>query len=240
MPLKVALVKDNIRGNGALAPRLVRQGKVDFPFFLRFMEKTTGRSGPDLRAAFDTLSDALLFFLREGNEVRTPLGVFAPGMRSRPRDPEAGDSSQWPTIDSESIGINFRPDSAFLKRIRRAISIDMVEAPELIPPSILRVENMNCDRSVGEGSPGQILHIWGRRLSFSRMDPEQGVFFVSAAPEAKATRMSVYSRNGSNNVDGKIPDLSPGAYSIEIRTRPKGKGVRVGKYAAMIRIFQAE
>jgi hypothetical protein len=46
--------------------------------------------------------------------------------------------------------------------------------------------------------------------------------------------MVVYSRMGSNIVDGKITQVAPGNYRLEVRTRPTGKDIRVGVYDGVI------
>jgi Domain of unknown function (DUF4469) with IG-like fold len=93
---------------------------------------------------------------------------------------------------------------------------------------------MSIAHAVGSGSSGQILHIIGNRLVFDKGDQEQGVFLIAASADGAAMRLVVYSRMGSNIVDGKIPQVVPGNYKVEVRTRPTGKDIRVGVYDGVI------
>jgi len=236
MSIKVALVRDNIRGKGFYAPHMLRQDMTDFSRLIQLMEVTTGLSGTDLRSVFQLFSEALIFHLKQGGSVQTPLGIFSLGLRSRPRNSSQDDPDRWQDIDADDIGLIFRADRQLLKSIRSTISIDKVDAPALNLPVIRSVENVELGMLRDEGSPGQVFHIRGSRLGFSASDPDLGVFFVGTAPEAEATRMNLYIHRGSSIVDGMIPELAPGAHSLEIRTRPTSGEIRIGIYPGTIKI----
>jgi hypothetical protein len=72
--IKVALVRNNIRKDGKLAPRVVQRDKVGFDKLLEYMDTSTGLSASDLRSVFLQFAEALAFFLTEGSEVQTPIG----------------------------------------------------------------------------------------------------------------------------------------------------------------------
>ena len=237
MAVSVALIKDPIRKSGALMPRVVQRSKVDFDKLLNFMRRETGLSETDLRSVFLHFAEALVFYLPDGSEVVTPMGAFKLNMHSRASAGGAAVSPLDRKISADDMRIQLRADRALLDRIRIDAAVTLVDTPAVLGPAVIRVENADLAGAVGSGSPGQILHIFGSRLSFDSGDQEQGVFLLSA-PEAPAmvTRIMVYSRLGTNIVDGKIPPLAAGEYSLEVRTRPTGKDIRVGSYDGVIAI----
>ena len=235
MPLKVALVRDNIRKDGTLVPRVVHRYKVGFDMLLGYMDRTTGLSATDLRSVFLQFAEALAFFLVDGSEVQTPIGalklsVHYPGIEGNK------DSDRGQKISKDDIRLQIRGNRSFLKRLRRESCIEAVDEPSPLIPAIKLVENADIHGAIDSGSVAQILHVTGSRLRFAWDDEEQGVFFIPALASAAATRMAVYCHIGSNIVDGKIPDLHAGEYRLEVRTRPSGRAIRVGRYERIIAI----
>jgi hypothetical protein len=231
------LVKNTIRKDGPLVPRVVQRSKVDFDKLLSFMARTTGLSEQDLRSVFLQFSESLIFYLPDGSEVTTPVGTFKLNMHCRPPATGLALAPQDRKLSSDDLRIQLRADRSLLDRIRAAAAVTLVDAPALQGPVVTRVENADLAGTLGSGSPGQILHILGNRLSFDSEDQEQGVFLVSASEApAMATRIMVYSRIGSSIVDGKIPALAAGNYCLEVRTRPTDRDIRVGTYDGVIAI----
>jgi hypothetical protein len=164
------------------------------------------------------------------------MGAFKLNMHSRAPAGGVAVSPQDRKISADDMRIQLRADRSLLDRIRLDAAINLVDAPAILTPSVTRVENADLAGVVGSGTSGQILHILGSRLSFDKDDQEQGVFLVDASTPAVATRIDVYSRMGTNIVDGKIPVLAPGNYTLEVRTRPTAKDIRVGAYDGVIAI----
>ena len=75
------MVRNTIRKDGKLAPRVVQQDKVGFDKLLEYMDRTTGLSTSDLRSVFLQFAEALAFFLTEGSEVLTPIGAIKLSVR---------------------------------------------------------------------------------------------------------------------------------------------------------------
>jgi hypothetical protein len=237
MAVSVALVKNTINKDGPLVPRVVQRSKVGFDKLLNFMRRETGLSETDLRSVFLHFAESLVFYLPEGSEVVSPLGTFKLNVHCRPDATGLAQPLQDRKLSSGDLRIQLRADRSLLDRIRAASAVSLVVAPDLQRPVVTRVENANLAGALNSGSPGQILHILGNRLSFDSEDQEQGIFLVSA-PEAPAmaTRIMVYSRIGSSIVDGQIPELAAGDYRLEVRTRPTDTGIRVGTYDGVIAI----
>lgn len=234
MAVQIALVKDGIRKAGARSPRIVQKNKVDFDTLLGFMDKLTGLSQSDLRSVFLQFAEALVFYFPSNSEVQTPVGTFSLGVKYPPIAAGNPSDPQSRKITADNLKIKLRADHSLLERIRFGAAVSLVDAPAIQTPVVTRVANVNLDGAVGSGSVGQFLHIQGSRLSFDKADPEQGVFFVSSDPVPVATRMTVYSRQGTTTVDGMIPDLAPGDYGIQVRTRPTATDIRVGPYDGTI------
>ncbi len=236
MAIKVALVQDNIRKDGTLVPRVVQRYKVKFDKLLRYMDRATGLSESDLRSVFLQFAEALAFFLIDGSEVQTPIGAIKlsahyPGIES-----EGPGSTRGQKISKDDLRLHIRGDRSFLDRLRLGSSIQVVDGPPPLIPAISLVQNADIHGSIDSGSAAEILHITGSRLRFAWDDTELGVFFLSASASIAETRMAVYSHIGSNIVDGKIPDLEAGEYRLEVRTRPSGRAIRIGKYGNVIAI----
>lgn len=236
MAIKVALVRDNIRNDGTLVPRVVQRPKVEFDKLLGYMDKATGLSESDLRSVFLQFTEALAFFLIEGSEVQTPIGALKLSVHNPDIEGESSGQNRDQKIREDDMRLQIRGSRSFLKRLQLGSSIELVDAPPPLVPAIVRVENADIHESLDSGSTGQILHVTGNRLRFARGDTEQGIFFIPASASAVATRMSIYSHIGSNIVDGKIPDIEAGEYRLEVRTRPGGKAIRVGQYCRMIAV----
>jgi hypothetical protein len=222
MAIKVALVKDNIRKDGTLVPRVVQRNKVDFAKLLSYMDTTTGLSESDLRSVFLQFAEALAFFLPDGSEVQTPIGALKL-------------SVHYHGVEDD-MRLQIRGDRSFMARLRLGSAIEVIDAPAPLVPTIRLAEDADIHGSVDSGAAGHILHVTGSRLRFAWNDVEQGVFFISASASSPVTRMAVYSHIGSNMVDGKIPDLESGEYRLEVRTRPSGKDIRTGQYGRTITV----
>jgi hypothetical protein len=222
MAIKVALVKNNLRKDGTLVPRVVQRNKVGFDKLLSYMDMSTGLSESDLRSVFLQFAEALAFFLTDGSEVQTPIGAIKLSVHYHGSE--------------DDMRLQIRGDRSFLARLQLGAAIEVIDAPTPLAPAILLVENADSRGSVDSGSAGHILHVTGSRLRFARDDAAQGLFFISVSAPSRATRMAVYSHIGSNIVDGKIPDLESGEYRLEIRTHPSGKDIRAGHYGRTITI----
>jgi hypothetical protein len=235
MAVRVALVKDSIRKDGAVFARVVQRNKVDFDTLLSFMDKTTGLSENDIRSVFLQFAEALVFYIPDGTEVQTPIGTFKLNMHYKGATEDEALAPQDRKYSADDMRIQLRADRGLLERIRIKSSVSVVDTPVILTPALTSVTNADLDGTSGSGSPGQILHIQGSRLSFDKADKEQGVFLIHSGSSA-ATRLTVYSRIGSSIVDGKIPELEAGQYGLEVRTRPTDKDIRVGTYDGVIAI----
>ena len=220
MALHVTLVPDSLKGEGALRPRVVQTDTVDMDTLLRYMATDTALEETDMRAAVSRLSEALVFYLTRGERVKTPLGTFHLSARGTYPD------GATPRVETRNLGINFRPSSALLHSLRTSTKIVMEGPLGRQLPSVTTVANVELEGVVNQGKAGQIIKIYGKRLSFDPHDEELGIFLV--AEDGREHRMVVYSHTGSARVDFKLAEVPPGAYTLEVRTRPTNRDVWVG------------
>ena len=220
MALHVTLVKDALKGEGALRPRVVQTDIVDMDLLMHYMANGTALEPADMRAAISRFNEALVFYLGQGGKVATPIGTFHLSARGTYIDGET------PRVETRNLGINFCPASELLHSLRYSTKIVMEGGMGRQLPSIVSVTNVEVDGQVNTGRAGQMVNIQGSRLSFNRKDEETGVFLM--AEDGTEHRMEVYSRAGSSQVDFKIAKVPVGAYTLEVRTRPTDRDVWVG------------
>jgi len=230
MAVKVAFVENPLGQGGKVMARVVRGSVVSFDTLLTYMAKDTALECNDMRAMFQQLVEALLFYLPQGGSVATPLGIFRLNIRSR----SAGTNGDR-TVDQTGLHLSIKVDPGLHGKLKLACSLETIETPPVQTPRILEVHNIDTGNGVSEFASGHIMHIDGSRLSFDHTDDELGVFLVGADGEA-AVRCTVYSRIGSSNIDCKIPEVPNGTYLLEVRTRPTQREIRTGYFKEPLNI----
>lgn len=220
MALEVTLVRDSLKDDGSLRPRVVQSDRVTMDELLDYMATDTALEATDMRAGLSRLSEALLFYLGRGERVNTPIGSFGVSARGTYVDGET------PRVETRNIGINFRPDPALLASLREHTRIVMRDNPGPLRPVIQSVMNADDSSQGAKAKPGHIMMLRGTRLGFDETDDSQGVFFV--AEDGSATRASVYSRTGSTHIDCKLPELPAASYTVEVRARSGGGDTLTG------------
>ena len=220
MALHVTLVRDSLKGEGALRPRIVQPDTVDMDSLLHYMATDTALEETDMRAAVSRFRQALLFYLMRGEKVATPFGTFYLSARGTYLDGET------PRVETRNLGVNFRPAPGLLNDLRTSTKVVMDGTAGRKLPSVTSVINMEVPGVTNEGKAGQIIKMQGNRMSFDPNDEEVGVFLV--ANDGVEHRMLVYSRTGSSQVDFKVAKVPVGTYTLEIRTRPTDRDVWVG------------
>lgn len=241
MALKVTLVPNTIQQDGSMVPRVVHRDFVSFSEVVDEMAKTTGLSRDDLRLAASKMWQTIADLLAKGYRVETEFGSFVVNVkRSKWGDTDTnGNNGDGETngndnangrdrrIDASGIHISFRANPDYLDQIRDKTRLDVITRPSFALPQIDHVENQHRPNTFNTGAPGELINIEGGRLSFQPHDTETGVFFINA-DGTQETRCEVYGRTGSKFTLFLVPELDPGEYKLEVRTRPSTKDVRVG------------
>ena len=220
MALHVTLVRDTLKNDGSLKPRVVQTDTANMDSVLGYMATDTALEETDMRAAVSRFHQALLFYLARGEKVATPFGTFLLSARGTYVDGET------PRVETRNLGINFRPSPGLLNDLRTSAKIVVEGTSGRKLPSVTSVINVEAPEQINEGKAGHLLKIQGNRMSFDPADEETGVFLV--ATDGTEHRMTVYSRSGTARVDFKLAKVPVGTYTLEIRTRPTQKDVWVG------------
>ena len=163
MALHVTLVRDALKREGSLRPRVVQTDTVDMDTLLHYMATDTALEETDMRAAISRFNEALVFYLTRGEKVTTPIGTFHLGARGTYIDGET------PRVETRNLGLNFRPTGTLLTSLRNGTKIVMEGAAGRKLPSVISVINVEAARVPNEGEAGQIIKMQGTCLSF---DPE--------------------------------------------------------------------
>jgi nucleoid DNA-binding protein len=235
--VRVVFKKDPTRSNGALISQVISRDTIEFEDLLDEMSKGVLVGSEDMKVVFSQFAQTLKHHLSRGNQVKTSFGTFSLGLRrvgvsSNGEDGLAKSTER--TMTTDFMKIRLRPTRAFLASLKLETSVEVLATPSVPGPMVYKVENLDQKGVLDSGASGNILRIQGDRLGFPIDDPELGVFFANK-DGTKEVRGIIY-RNGSAIVDCKIPPLDPGAYQLQIKTRPATKDVRIGVYGKLLTV----
>jgi hypothetical protein len=83
-------------------------------------------------------------------------------------------------------------------------------------------ESQTVDKTL---TPGGLFMASGRKTRITGDSPENGVWFIPVTdPSRRVKAEGGFAENQQNKVIGKIPDLAPGTYTLEIVTQFSGGG----------------
>jgi hypothetical protein len=238
MAIKMAFLENPFKKNGSVFPRQVQKSTMDFDKALELMRVGTAISENDMRSVFLHFENLLARYLPDGQQIKTPIGTFSLYMRQE-RSASSSSKSTLPAdrkIALDTLGIRVRADRDFIAKMKQSINIQVVKAPDTQAPSIYSVVNTEKEGILNAGSAGDVLHLSGCMLSFLKSDSDQGVFFIHGE-KGTEERASSYSRIGNKILNFKVPELSPGGYRLEVRTKPSENKIRVGIYASSFAVF---
>ena len=222
--VQVAFFKQNFGTREVAYARQINKRKMSFDDVLVFMGKQTGLSETDMRTVFKHFIEHLALFLPQGNTIQTPLGTFSLSVRQPQRAP--GEFIDTQNMTTDKVQLRLRCEASLLARIKSATSLTLVDTPATALPVVLRseaTESSGYNRAI----PGEVIHLVGSRLGFDPNETTAGVFFIDS--KGQAFRASVYTRLGSKTVDVKVPALSAGEYTLEVRNNALGRDPRVGQ-----------
>ena len=137
MALHVTLVKDALKGEGALRPRVVQTNIVDMDLLMHYMANGTALEPADMRAAISRFNEALVFYLGQGGKVATPIGTFLLSARGTYIDGETPRVDPFATYRSRHAanrvqGRQSEPETrcAGYRRCRRPALLSALSPPE--------------------------------------------------------------------------------------------------------------
>ncbi len=172
----------------------------------------------DAMAVQEAYHDTLLQVLQEGYNVTTPTANYRASIKGVFDGP---DDSFDPSRHKLEVRVN--PGLAVRPSLEKVSVVKTEHNTPLPHPQVFHDHMSNQDNSVV--TPGSGAKIKGYRLKFDQMDPEQGVFFVSAS--GVETRVEQVLSIRPSEVIIILPALPADMYRLEVRGM-FGKTVRVG------------
>jgi hypothetical protein len=228
MPLKISIRKNYLPSNPS--PYVVRSNSSDVVEFDRFVDlMAKGRTTltkTDIVAAMQLYREELESLLADGMTVKTPTGSFyacASGCM------DSMDESFLPGVQDRNhdLCIHHRPERGFEANVLSGLRIVREESSDPKAPSVQSLSSSLSD-APDSTKPGDALQLRGLRLKFDPADPEEGVFFVDSA--GTPTRSAAFPLVTPRAVIALVPSgLAAGTYSVQLRSKACGKGLREGR-----------
>jgi len=188
-------------------------------------EGNTTLTRPDAACNMELLVEKIAKLVADGKFVQTPLGSFylcASGTLS------SADQAFTPRTEGSNhdLQMHFRPNRALgvklvaMAKLERGVHIDR-NSPFIVTAKTIRTKTENT------GTPGELVRLEGERLSFDDQNEATGLFFVNG----KETRSEYYVDIKPGHVIAEIPPtLTPGSYSLVIRSVADGTKIREGRH----------
>lgn len=167
----------------------------------------------DILSVLTEYHSVIEFFLQNGANVRTPLVNFSSSI---------GGIFDYPTDYFDPVRHMIRPVTNPGKQLqqyyRHRMSAHLVEPRQNIPqPEVFR-DVVSGERN-GCITPGGMAKLLGRRLKINGREDGAGIFFINDDQEERAT--TFIGQNYPSELIFTIPQLTPGHYTLEIRTHLK-------------------
>lgn len=157
-------------------------------------------------------------YLAKGYNVTLPFGSLRANATGTCGNIQDGFT---PGSGNHTLGFLFNANGSLSKNVRSKLEYRQLPPDSSGEAKLYRITTLNSDASESSDlsvSKGKTLRLHGRNLSFDITDENQGVFLEN---ESGFTRLSVYSRRGTNVVDSQLPDeLAAGSYNVSIVTKP--------------------
>lgn len=172
----------------------------------------------DYLGMLSVMESIVVKYLAKGYSVELPFGVLrtnATGTCANIQDGFALGTG------NHTLGFLFNANEKTAAGVRAKLEYKQIPPDSTGEAKIYRVTVLNDDASESWNLSvlaGKTLRLHGRNLSFDIADENQGVFLEN---ESGLTRLSVYSRRGTNVIDLPVPSsLAAGSYNISIVTKP--------------------
>lgn len=157
-------------------------------------------------------------FLAKGYSVELPFGTVRANATGTCSNIQDGFTLE---TGNHQLGFLFNASESTVSNVKANLEYRQIPPDSTGEAKLYRVTALNDDASESSNlsvQAGKTLRLHGRNLSFDIADENQGVFLEN---ESGLTRLSVYSRRGTNVVDLPVPQgLTTGNYSVSIVTKP--------------------
>ncbi|GHT93049.1 hypothetical protein FACS1894140_5860 [Spirochaetia bacterium] len=187
--------------------------------FIRIMADIKGGATEGEAAQWlDVVRRTLISELARGSNVSLK-GFFNANVNIKGPFP-ASDSSFDPARNKLHVGISV--SRAITKEIKDSATRHVSEASSGIFIGHVQDAASNTEDSIL--TPGMVCRVRGSKIKIAGDNPAVGVAFLDADGEATLIAPTAISRNGVNEIDFVIPNLSPGAYRVRVTTMYAGSG----------------
>lgn len=181
-------------------------------------------------ATFESLTEGIMKFVRQGNSVVTPLvnirsdikGVF-----------ESDESTYDPS--KQQVVVNMSPGLR-LRSVENEIEVTKVTQQKR-EPMLLHYYDNTSDSSDETITPDEGARISGNMLKFDEEDTDQGIFFVNTDDGTETRLDKTLLRNMPSELIFNNPTLPTGNYKLEVRTGLlNGSSIRTGTLSATLTV----
>ena len=223
MSINFTLVPNHLNGSdeARFIARVQSTGSLNMPQIIELMlKKGSTVTKADIVSVLENYAEIIETFLGLGYIVNTNIARFRPSIKgtfasnSDPFDPA-----------SHALSINASPSPRILEKVRGEAQINRQPEREMKYDLVdfIDFQSGTINQTITSGSVAQLR---GQRLEVDPDDPASGIFFIDSAGAESEVALIV--NNSSRNPLFRIPDLPPGAYTLEVRV-PTPKGLRAIK-----------
>lgn len=193
------------------------------------VHRSVGLTDSQVESVLEELVVAVVFLLKKGGKINTPLFKITPTVAGVFTDRKDGfDRAR------HSINLKLKPG------LRLAKVSDLIEPEKINPPKSTPVVDEFVDKGSSSSdefiTPNKIARIIGSNLKFDESDPAQGIFFINTAnkKEVKVDNADLLDNTGSK-LSFQIPaTLASAEYVVEVRSTMSGKDLRSGRSESML------
>ena len=213
--VEYAIVESTIPGINCVAS-INKQRKMTLDDVIDYMiAEGTGLTRPQALAYFEKIVQTFEYFIRQGHKVATPLVSVYPSIKGTFEGQEdAFDPSRHRIRIQSYSGIRMR-------NMKSSIRLTKVES-KLKKPSLKTIFDATSREKNNTITPLGIASLYGSNLRFEQDNNQHGLFFISAT--GVETRVEEYNRIKPAEIGFQIPALTPGEYTLEVRTTFSERG----------------
>ena len=194
----------------------------------------------DIMAVSEDLIKAIIMAVLLGKRVVTPFGIY--GLRVT--GPFYGPEDTFEAGRNEVLG-SVRGSAEFHEAVDNQLTLTKHRSG-VRRPSPLTCKNFFKDAPDTELSPGHTARVYGELLRFDPEDPDQGIFLIptengsGALNGVEVVRVEEVTRTTASEATFLVPpDLVPGDYILEVRTRLSQKNLRAGQLEQVLTVAAA-
>lgn len=217
--------------DGDYAAHVRPNGIADLEAVITHMIKQKGATAVrgEVLSTLEDFFSAIEDLLAQGFTVSTPIARFhlSVGGKFASSD-ESFEPSRHQIRPRVTAGPRLKRNIPLLVQVART----PLQPQTPVPEAYFDAGSNTRDQAL---TPCSIGRVTGYYLHFEPLDdPALGVFFIGAGGEVRAT---IYSENKPGRLHFLVPDLAPGKYHLEVRTRPNGNGkLRQGMLDALLTV----